>query len=237
MSATKLSINKTWAQLGKPTNRDEWGMTASTVNAYYNPSGNEIVFPAGIMQFPLFGGDLPGFINYASFGAVAGHELSHAFDPNGRHYDVDGKLKDWWTNRTSDEYDKRAQCFVDEYNNFTVPGSNGTVIHVNGKQTLGENVADAGGLSAAWAAWQKRRQTKPDLDLPGLGYFTQEQIFYISYANVWCSKYRPEMLVSRVRSDEHSPNMYRIIGTAMMNSKGFRQAFNCPKKEPVCEIW
>ena len=236
-SVRKFQTAREWGALGKPTDRGEFGMTASTVNAYYSPPINEIVFPAGIMQFPFFGGDLPGYINYGGFGAVAGHELSHAFDPNGRKYDIDGKLKDWWTNRTSAEFNKRAQCFIDEYSNFTVTMPNGTALHVKGKQTVGENVADAGGLQSAWAAWQKERKAKPDKDLPGLSDFTQEQMFYIAFGNVWCGKSRAEQLVQRVLTDSHSPGNYRITGPAMMNSRGFREAFNCPKKEPVCEIW
>src|SRR4051812_2525802 len=102
-------------------------------------------------------------------------------------YDVDGKLKDWWANRTNQEVDKRAKCFIDEYSNFTAPGPNGNLVHVKGKQTVGENVADAGGIQAAWAAWQKERKTKPDQDLPGLSYFTQEQLFYVAFGNIWCS--------------------------------------------------
>lgn len=149
-------------------------MTAPTVNAYYNPAGNEIVFPAGIMQFPVFGSELPNYINYGAFGAVAGHELSHAFDNNGRHYDVHGNLTDWWTEHTVEGFETRAECFVDEYSNFTVAGPNGTTLHVKGRQTLGENIADAGGLSAAFNVWKKRQQGSPNLDLPGLDFFSQE---------------------------------------------------------------
>lgn len=237
IASGKWRVAQSWSDLGKPTNRDEWGMTAPTVNAYYNPAGNEIVFPAGIMQFPVFGSELPNYVNYGAFGAVAGHELSHAFDNNGRHYDVHGNLTDWWTNSTVEEFLTRAQCFVDEYSNFTVPGPNDTDLHVNGKLTLGENIADAGGLSAAFSVWQKRQETEPDLALPGLDFFTQEQLFYISYGNFWCSKYTNEALTRAVYTDEHSPNFARIEGAAMLNSRGFREAFKCAVKEPVCELW
>ncbi|KAL8342656.1 hypothetical protein RB601_004835 [Gaeumannomyces tritici] len=232
----QFTVNRSWSQLGKPANKAEWGMTAPTVNAYYNPPWNEIVFPAGIMQFPLFGEGLPKYVNYAAFGAVAGHELSHAFDNSGRLYDLNGYLKDWWSNATIQEFQKRADCFIKEYSNFTVQGTNGP-LNVNGEQTLGENIADAGGLSAGFSAWQSRNKATPDLHLPGLDFFTKEQLFYVAFGNVWCSKYTPQALTQRVVSDEHSPNMFRIIGTAMMNSRGFRQAYNCPAKEPVCEIW
>lgn len=171
------------------------------------------------------------------FLTLSRHELTHAFDNNGRHYDVHGNLTDWWTNHTVEAFEKRAECFVSEYSNFTAAGPNGTTLHINGRQTLGENVADAGGLSASFGAWQKRRQDYPDLDLPGLDDFSQEQLFYISFGNFWCSKYSQQALTSRIRTDEHSPAFARIEGPAMMNARGFREAFNCPVKEPVCELW
>lgn len=238
LSMDHLSVNQSWSQLGKPTDRDAFGMTAHTVNAYYNPPGNEIVFPAGIMQFPSFGAELPKYINYGAFGAVVGHELSHAFDNNGRHYDVHGNMTDWWTNSTVAAFEERAACFVEEYSNFTAPGPNGATLHVNGRATLGENIADAGGLSASYSAWLKRRQSYPDLDLPGLSdVFSQEQLFYMSYGGFWCAKYTQSALARSIYTDEHSPAFARIEGAAMMNSRGFREAFNCPAKEPVCELW
>ena len=240
LSITRLGVNQSWSALGKPTDRDDWGMTAPTVNAYYNPPGNEIVFPAGIMQFPGFGAELPKYINYGAFGAVAGHELSHAFDNNGRHYDVHGNMSDWWTNSTVAAFEARAECFVGEYGNFTAAaaGPDGAALHVNGRATLGENIADAGGLSASYSAWLRRRQSYPDLDLPGLSdEFSQEQLFYVSYGNFWCSKYTQSALTRAIYTDEHAPAFARIEGAAMMNSRGFREAFDCPAKEPVCELW
>ncbi|KAL1883086.1 hypothetical protein VTK73DRAFT_10012 [Phialemonium thermophilum] len=237
LSFSRWTVNQTWEQLGKPTNRDSWGMTAPTVNAYYNPAGNEIVFPAGIMQFPAFESELPKYINYGAFGAVAGHELSHAFDNNGRHYDVRGNLTDWWTNSTVQAFNTRTDCFVQEYSKFIATGPNGTVLHINGRQTLGENIADAGGLTAAFNVWKRRQEESPDLDLPGLQFFTQEQLFYISYGGFWCSKYSRPALARAIYTDEHSPAFARVEGAAMLNSRGFREAFHCPVKEPVCELW
>lgn len=236
MAMKMLAVNKSWAQLGKPVDKNQWGMTADTVNAYYNPPGNEIVFPAGIMQFPIFDVDLPLYVSYGAFGSVSGHELSHAFDNNGRNYDVDGRFTDWWTEHTVAEFEKRADCFVAEYDNFTVEGSTGT-LHVNGRQTLGENLADAGGLAASFAAWQSRRQADREEDLPGLQFFTQEQLFYVVYGNTWCSKWTPAALTRSILTDEHSPSMWRLQGAAMMNSRGFREAFKCPVREPTCELW
>lgn len=130
--------NRTFDDLLHPVDRNRWGMTAPTVNAYYNPSGNEIVFPAGIMQMPVFNAELPEYVNYGAFGAVAGHELTHAFDNHGAKYDERGVLRDWWDNTTQSHFDKKTKCFVDQYQNFTVPGLDGEPLHVNGILTLGE---------------------------------------------------------------------------------------------------
>lgn len=239
LSTRRFDGREQWSALGKPTDMQQWGMTAATVNAYYNPPHNEIVFPAAIMQFPLFGVELPSYVSYGAFGAVAGHELSHAFDNNGRHYDLHGRYSNWWTNGTIAAFTAKAQCLVDEFGNFTVEGKDGPV-HVNGEQTLGENIADSGGLTAAWSAWNERRKTvataQPELSLPGLDHFSHEQLFYISFGNAWCSKFRPAMLTNRMATDVHSPDMVRIKGT-VLNSRGFREAFQCPVKEPTCELW
>jgi endothelin-converting enzyme len=236
LSITRFGVSEEWSSLGKPVDKDEWGMTVPTVNAYYNPPGNEIVFPAGIMQAPLFGVDIPQYLSYGAFGAVSGHELSHAFDSTGRHYDQNGNFTDWWTDSTVSAFKGLADCFVEEYGNFTIPGNNGKPLHVNGKLTLGENIADAGGVTAAFAAWQKRRAEKADKDLPGLEHFTQEQLFFISYGGNWCGEIRKEAAITRVLTDPHSPNFARIKGT-LSNSKDFLESFNCPSKKPVCELW
>ena len=212
-----------------------------TVNAYYNPPGNEIVFPAGIMQFPVFDVAVPPYLSYGAFGSVSGHELSHAFDSTGRHYDQNGNYTDWWTPSTVSNFKDRAECFVSQYHNFTVPGPDDRPLHVNGKLTLGENIADAGGVSAAFAAWKQRRADKSGMvpeneDLPGLEFFTQEQLFFVSYANWWCGKSRKETAISRIYTDPHAPKWARILGT-MANSRDFKEAFGCETKEPVCELW
>ncbi|KAI0401376.1 peptidase family M13 [Xylaria palmicola] len=235
LSSNEFSAKRTWSALGKPVDRGEWGMQADIVNAYYNPAGNEIVFPAGIMQFPVFSVDLPGYVSYGAFASVAGHELSHAFDNSGRHYDENGNYTDWWTNRTVEEFSKRADCFVDQYSNFTIAGNNGP-LHVNGRLTLGENIADAGGVSAGFAAWKRRQEASPDQSLPGLDHFTHDQLFFVFYANWWCGKTRKEQAVNRIYTDPHSPAFARILGTTA-NSRAFRESFNCPVKEPTCELW
>ncbi|KAI8964961.1 endothelin-converting enzyme 1 [Daldinia sp. FL1419] len=236
LSSNKLETNRTWSKLGKPVDRGEWGMQADIVNAYYSPSGNEIVFPAGIMQFPVFQLELPSYVSYGAFASVAGHELSHAFDNSGRHYDENGNFKDWWTNSTVQEFEKRANCFVEQYSNFTIEGSDGKDLHVNGQLTLGENIADAGGVSAAFAAWKGHTEKSPDQNLPGLDFFTQDQLFFVFYANWWCGKNRKEEAIRRIYTDPHSPAFARVLGTTA-NSKAFRESFNCPVKEPTCELW
>ncbi|KAL4775321.1 hypothetical protein BDW60DRAFT_179895 [Aspergillus nidulans var. acristatus] len=236
LAVSRFVVEKEWSELGKPTNRDQWGMTAPTVNAYYNPPGNEIVFPAGIMQSPVFyGNGAPLYLSYGAFGAVSGHELSHAFDSTGRHYDETGNYTDWWDEKTVKAFEDRAQCFIDQYSNFTVHGKD-SELHVNGRLTLGENIADAGGLTAAYHAWKKRDEAHADPVLPGLSLFSKEQIFFISYANWWCSKTTPEKAQEAIYNDPHAPKPARIIGT-MANSLEFKEAFNCPNKQPTCKLW
>lgn len=232
----QLEVRREWQALGKPVDRDEWGMTVPTVNAYYNPPGNEIVFPAGIMQFPVFDVDVPAYLSYGAFGSVAGHELSHAFDSTGRHYDENGNYTDWWTNSTVEAFTKRAQCFIDQFHNYTVEGPNGQPLHVNGRLTLGENIADAGGLSAAFQAWRMHSKERKYQNLPGLEYFTQDQLFFVSYSNWWCGTSRKETAINRIYTDPHAPKWARILGT-MANSREFREAFKCKQKEPTCELW
>ncbi|PQE17031.1 peptidase family m13 protein [Rutstroemia sp. NJR-2017a BBW] len=178
LNMRRFDVAHEWSSVGRPVDRDAWGMTVPTVNAYYNPPGNEIVFPAGIMQFPVFDVNVPQYISYGAFGAVSGHELSHAFDSTGRHYDQNGNFTDWWTPETVAAFEKRADCFVDQYANYTIPGTDDKPLHVNGRLTLGENIADAGGLSAAFQAWKKREAEHANEDLPGLGDFTQDQLFF-----------------------------------------------------------
>ncbi len=212
LSVARFDTRLEWSALGKPTNRDEWGMTVPTVNAYYNPAGNEIVFPAGIMQAPVFyNPSIPQYLSYGAFGSVSGHELSHAFDSTGRHYDQTGNFTDWWNNNTVQAFKEKAQCFIDQYQEFTVPGPNDEVLHVNGRLTLGENIADAGGLSASFQAWKQLDNQNPAQLLPGLQHFTKEQLFFISYSNWWCGKTRKEAAINRIYRDPHAPNWARII--------------------------
>ena len=236
LSLIAFEVAFDWSALGKPVDRDQWGMSVPTVNAYYNPPGNEIVVPAGIMQFPVFDVDVPAYVSYGAFGSVAGHELSHAFDSTGRHYDQNGNYTDWWSDATVRAFEERAQCFVDQYAEYSVPDRDGRPLHVNGRLTLGENIADAGGLTASFQAWTLRRGEKPNPDLPGLEFFSQEQLFFVSYANWWCGKSRRDTAINRIYTDPHAPKWARILGT-MANSREFRESFQCKEREPTCELW
>ena len=219
IAIAQFETTREWSALGKPTDRDEWGMSVPTVNAYYNPAGNEIVFPAGIMQAPVFyDPSIPQFLSYGAFGSVSGHELSHAFDSTGRHYDETGNFTQWWDNRTVSAFEAKARCFIDQYHDFTVPGPADEPLHVNGRLTLGENIADAGGLSASFQAWKAVEETNPAQLLPGLQNFTKEQLFFISYSNWWCGKARKEAAVDRIYRDPHAPNWARIIVSSSFSS-------------------
>ncbi|KAI4744544.1 endothelin-converting enzyme [Aureobasidium sp. EXF-12298] len=253
LSVVRHDVRESWSQVGKPVDKDEWDMSAQTVNAYYNPPGNEIVFPAGIMQAPVFyDPSVPKYLSYGAFGAVAGHELSHAFDSSGRNYDQNGNYTDWWDKPTIEAFKTKTDCFVEQYHNYTIPIKNGR-LPINGKLTLGENIADAGGLTAAYQSWKRRDDEKADLMLPGLDHFTKEQIFFLAYGQTWCGKmryvthgimkivsaltqYREEQIVQRIYTDPHSPDMFRIKGTTA-NSREFREAFSCSVKAPTCELW
>ncbi|KAF2275386.1 zincin [Westerdykella ornata] len=236
LALRQFQVKEEWSALGKPVDREKWDMTVPTVNAYYNPPGNEIVFPAGIMQFPVFDVNLPEYVSYGAFASVAGHELSHAFDSTGRHYDQNGNYTDWWTEKTVREFEKRAECFIEQYANFSIEGPDGRPLHVNGRLTLGENIADAGGVAAGFGAWKRRAEEAPNADLPGLEFFSQSQLFFVSYANWWCGKSTKETAVNRIYNDPHAPKWARILGT-MANSREFRESFGCGRKEPVCELW
>jgi endothelin-converting enzyme len=189
------------------------------------------------MQPPLFDPNLPPYLTYGAFGSIAGHELSHAFDSMGRHYDANGNYTDWWTPSVVRAFESRAQCFVEQYSGFNVSAPDGSQVPVNGRLTLGENIADAGGSAAAVAARAAALdRTGWEADLPGLEGYSHDQLFFISYATFFCSKVSSEAAVNRAYTDPHAPEFARVLGT-MANSKGFRVAYKCPLKKPTCEIW
>ncbi|MCR8561797.1 M13 family metallopeptidase [Mucilaginibacter sp. BJC16-A38] len=204
-------------KVNKPVDRSEWGMTPPTVNAYYNPTFNEIVFPAGILQYPFFDNDADDAINYGAIGLVIGHEMTHGFDDQGRQYDKDGNLKDWWTKEDAKKFKTRVKVMIDQYNQFTVLNN----IHVNGNLTQGENLADIGGLAIAYQAFKNTAQGKSDTKIDG---FTPDQRFFLSCAQVWRSKRSEQLDRMLINVDPHSPEMYRVNGP-VSNMPEFYKAF------------
>jgi putative endopeptidase len=208
-NCTEFSYKRNLAKIGKPVDREEWGMNPQTVNAYYSPNMNEIVFPAAILQPPFFDPNADDAVNYGAIGVVIGHEMTHGFDDQGRQYDKDGNLNNWWTEKDAENFKAKTQILIDEYNNYKVLDS----LPVNGELTLGENIADNGGLFIAYAALQKAYEQNgaPD-DIDGL---TSDQRFLISYAQVWRQHIRPKALMRRLQEDVHSPGIARVnVGVA-----------------------
>jgi putative endopeptidase len=216
-SISKHNYNEQLKKINKAVDKTEWGMTPPTVNAYYNPSFNEIVFPAGILQFPFFDKDADDAINYGAIGAVIGHEMTHGFDDQGAQYDKKGNLKQWWSKEDSIKFQAKTQMVVDQYNKYMVFKD----LNVNGKLTLGENIADIGGLAIAYQAFKNTDQGKGDAKIDG---FTPDQRFFLSFAQVWRVKDRDETMRLRVNSDPHSPEMYRVNGP-LSNMPEFYKAF------------
>jgi putative endopeptidase len=206
---------------GKPIDRKEWGMTPPTVNAYYNPSMNEIVFPAGILQPPFYDPNADDAVNYGGIGAVIGHEMTHGFDDQGRQYDAQGNLRDWWTKEDAEKFTARAAVVGKQFDAFSPVDS----VFVNGNLTMGENLADLGGLNIALAAFMKTPQYKEGKKLDG---FTPVQRFFLGYAQIWRTNARPEFLRQQVQTDPHSPAQFRTNGP-LMNMPEFYQAFGCPE--------
>lgn len=213
-----FQYNKMVNRIGKPVDKTLWGMTPPTINAYYNSSNNEIVFPAGILQFPFFDFGADDAINYGGAAAVIGHELTHGFDDQGRQYDAEGNLKDWWTAEDAKKFNALAQKVVEQYNAYTVNDS----IHVNGKLTLGENLADLGGLSIAYEAFKKTPEGKSDKKIDG---FTPDQRFFLSWAQVWRANILAQSAAQRILTDSHSPSQYRTNGP-ISNMDSWYKAFD-----------
>ena len=207
------------AKIGKPVDRTEWGMTPPTVNAYYNPTNNEIVFPAGILQPPMFDPNVDDAFNYGATGMVIGHEMTHGFDDEGRKFDADGNLKDWWTKEDGERFEERAKRVSDQFDGYVAVDT----LHVNGKLTLGENIADLGGLTIAYYAYQKSALGKPREILDG---YTPEQRFFLGYAQSWRRKMRPERTRMLTNVDPHSPAEWRVKGP-VSNMTEFAKAWGC----------
>ncbi len=209
-----FAINK----VGKPVDKMEWGMTPPTINAYYNPSFNEIVFPAGILQFPFFDPAADDAINYGGIGLVIGHEMTHGFDDQGAQYDKDGNLRNWWSSSDSAQFVARSKQVIDQYSAFTVLDT----LHVNGELTTGENMADNGGLAIAYDAFKMTKEGQSKTKIDG---FTPDQRFFISFAQVWRAKQKDESLRQLVLTNPHSPENWRVLGP-LSNFTPFYTAFN-----------
>jgi putative endopeptidase len=224
------------AQIGKPVDRTKWGMTPPTVNAYYSPVMNEIVFPAGILQFPFFDAKADDAINYGGIGGVIGHEMSHGFDDSGSQYDKDGTLRNWWSKDDLAKFKAKTELLGKQFDAYTVLDT----IHVNGKLTMGENIGDLGGLNVAYEAFKMTKQGKSKTKIDG---FTPDQRFFLAWAQVWRSKTLPETAANLIQTDPHSPAEYRTIG-APVNMDAWYQAFGVKpgdklykKPEDRIKIW
>jgi len=223
--ATAFEVRRDLDKIGKPVDRTEWGMTPPTVNAYYNPTVNEIVFPAGILQPPYFDPKVDDAYNYGAIGMVIGHEITHGFDDEGSQYDKVGNLKNWWTKDDREKFDSKTQQVVDQYSGYVAVDT----LHVNGKLTLGENIADIGGLTIAYHAWKKSLKGKPAPVIDGL---TGEQRFFLGHAQGWRRKLRPEMVRTVTLSDPHSPAVWRVNGPLSVMPE-FAAAFHCKDGDPM----
>ncbi|XYJ09876.1 M13 family metallopeptidase [Telluria sp. B2] len=225
------------AKIGKPLDRAEWLMTPPTVNAYFNPQMNDINFPAGVLQPPLFDPKMDDAPNYGNTGGTIGHELTHAFDDEGRQFDAQGNLKDWWTRKDGKVFEERAACIVEQYGKYTVVDD----IKINSKLTLGEDVADLGGLILGWMAWKNQMARMPQQAQPLRDGLTPEQRFFVGYAQWACENDRPENLRVSAATDPHSPGKYRVNGV-VINMPEFEKAFNCKPGQPMvaakrCRVW
>jgi endothelin-converting enzyme/putative endopeptidase len=221
------------AKIGKPVDKNEWFMTPPTVNAYNDPQNNEIVFPAGILQPPFFNKDAPDAVNFGAMGMVVGHEITHGFDDEGRKFDADGNLRDWWSADAGKKFVDKTTCVKNQFDGYVAIED----IHVKGDLTLGENTADLGGLKvslAAMKAWLKDHPAPQSA-------WTPEQLFFLGYGQSWCTKYRPENARLRAATDPHSPPMWRVNGP-LSNMPAFAEAFGCKPTDKMirkdrCEVW
>ena len=235
-NANQWQYNEMIKQLGKPVDRTRWGMTPPTVNAYYSPVMNEIVFPAGILQFPFFDPNADDAVNYGGIGAVIGHEMSHGFDDSGSQYDKDGTLRNWWTNDDREKFNAKTKALGNQFDAYTILDT----VHVNGKLTMGENIGDLGGLNAAYEAFKMTAQGKSEDKIDG---FSPDQRFFLAWAQVWRGNILPDAAAQLIITDPHSPGEFRTIG-APVNMDAWYRAFNVQpgdklykKPEDRIRIW
>jgi len=234
LHAHEFEVQRQIAKIGHPVDRLEWNMTPPTVNAYYNPPRNEIVFPAGILQPPFYTNQVDDAVNFGGIGSVIGHELTHGFDDQGRKYDPEGNLRDWWTPEDAKAFEERAGCIADEYSGFTAVDD----VKLNGRLSLGENTADNGGIRIAYMALMDKIAGK---DLPNIDGYRPEQRFFLSFAQIWCQNASPDEVRRRVIIDPHSPGRWRVNGV-LQNNSDFAKAFGCKAGQPMvrekaCTVW
>ena len=232
--ATRFEFHRQLDKIGKPVDRLEWGMTPPTVNAYYDPQMNNINFPAGILQPPFFDRKIDDAVNYGAIGAVIGHELTHGFDDQGRQFDAQGNLRDWWTGKDADAFETRAQCIIDEYNQFIATDD----VHLNGKLTLGENTADNGGLRIAYMALMNTLGSNMPAKVDG---FTAQQRFFLGWGQIWCENQTEEVKRLLAQTNPHSTADARVNGV-VSNMSQFKEAFACTDGQPMvrakaCRVW
>ncbi|HXI02167.1 MAG TPA: M13 family metallopeptidase [Candidatus Saccharimonadales bacterium] len=235
LAAREFEFDRNASKVGKKVDRTEWFMTPPTVNAYYNPLFNEMVFPAGIMQRPFFNKDFPAAMNYGGMGMAMGHELTHGFDDQGRKFDKEGRKREWWEAPAVEKFDKAAACVKNLYDGFEIQGE-----HLNGQLTLGENIADFGGIREAYNGYKKweGRHGVPESPVPGL---TSDQLFFVGFAQSWCTLSKPEFEKMMVKVNPHSPPKFRV-NAPLSNFDTFAETFKCEKGTPmhpdkVCEVW
>jgi endothelin-converting enzyme/putative endopeptidase len=238
--SAQFEAHRTYAKIGKPLDRTEWGMTPPTVNAYYDPQAGEIVFPAGILQPPMFDLTADDAYSYGAIGRVVGHELTHGFDDEGRKFDADGNLTDWWTAADASAFEARASCIEKQYAEYSpVNDASGQPIYLKGKLTLGENTADNGGLRMAYRAYLKSLEHGERKIVDG---FTPEQRFFVGYGVSRCENVTEDLSRMLVDVDPHSPGRFRLIG-AVSNMPEFWEAFSCKpgqamvRREKACRVW
>lgn len=235
-SGNEFEFNREIEKIGKPVDKTEWGMTPQTVNAYYNPTNNEIVFPAGILQPPFFNMDADDAVNYGAIGVVIGHEMTHGFDDRGRKYDKEGNMRDWWTAADARRFEEKTKFLETQYDDYKMLDS----LHVDGALTMGENIADLGGLNISYDAYMMALNGKKAKEIDG---FTGDQRFYLGYAQIWRSNIRDKELMRRLKEDVHSPGEARV-NVPMFNIDVFLAAFNITSennlyipKENRANIW
>ncbi|XP_008406812.1 membrane metallo-endopeptidase-like 1 isoform X2 [Poecilia reticulata] len=235
----KSEAQKSLKKLREPVDPDLWIIGAAVVNAFYSPNRNQIVFPAGILQPPFFSKHQHQALNFGGIGMVIGHEITHGFDDNGRNFDKDGNMLNWWSNYSADHFKEQSQCMVQQYGNFIWNLAGGQ--NVSGISTLGENIADNGGVRQAYKAYLKWVETEGEEPrLPGLD-MDHKQLFFLNFAQVWCGAYRPEYASQSIKTDSHSPLEYRVLGS-LQNFEAFSEAFQCPIGSPMnpeqkCRVW